>query len=505
VTTSALPGLALLPSALAVPLIVLSRHRPALRETWSVLAALAQTALVAALVPGALAGAAPTWAPLALAEGSALVLRADPLGVLFALLASSLWVLTTVYSIGYTRALEERDQTRYFACFALALFSTVGVALAGNLLTFFGFFEVLTVVTYPLVVHKGTPAAAQAGRIYLGYTLTGGAALLGAVAATQALAGRTEFVPGGILAGAGASPGALWGLFLLFLVGCGIKAAIAPLHTWLPIAMIAPTPVSALLHAVAVVKAGVFGLARVTGFVFGPALLHDMGAAALLAGLAGATVLLASLAALAQDNLKRLLAFSTVSQLSYIVLGLAVGQEQAYAGALLHMVSHGLLKITLFFCAGALYVTAHKERVSELDGVARRMPWTMAAFATAALLLSGLPPGLAFSSKWRLLGGAAAGGAWGGMAVLATSAVLNVAYFAPVVVRAYRRPGPEPAAAARGGAAPAGHEPPPTDAPPALLLPLLLTATLAILLGLWPGGAGLLPLAESAARAVFAR
>jgi multicomponent Na+:H+ antiporter subunit D len=484
-----LPGLALLPSALAVPLIVLFRRRPVIRETWSILAALAQTLTVAAMVPSALDGVTLTWAPLALAEGSPLVLRADALGVFFAGLASVLWILTTVYSIGYTRSLAERAQTRYFACFALALFSTIGVALAGNLLTFFGFFELLTVVTYPLVIHKETPEAAQAGRVYLGYTLTGGAALLGAVAGTQALAGRTDFVPGGLLAATAAPPAVLWALFGLFLVGCGVKAAIAPLHTWLPVAMIAPTPVSALLHAVAVVKAGVFGLARVTGFVFGPELLHDLGADAFLAVIAGATVLLASLSALAQDNLKRLLAFSTIGQLSYIVLGLALGREEAYAGAVLHMASHGVLKITLFFCAGAVYVTTHKERVSELDGVGSRMPWTMGAFAVAAFLLSGLPPGLAFASKWRLLDGAATAGAWVAIGVLGASAVLNMAYFAPVVLRAFLRTDP------------AGR----TEAPRAIVVPLLLTAGGGLLLGLWPRTVGLLSLAETAARSVFAR
>jgi multicomponent Na+:H+ antiporter subunit D len=441
------------------------------------------------MIPSVLTGDTLTWSPFVLAEGSPFVLRADPLGVFFAGLASALWAVTTIYSIGYTRALAEHAQTRYFACFALALFATVGVALAGTLLTFFAFFELLTAVTYPLVVHKGTPEAAQAGRIYLGYTLSGGAALLGATVATHALVGRTDFEPGGLLAGVAVPAGTLWALFLLFLIGCGVKAAIAPLHTWLPVAMIAPTPVSALLHAVAVVKAGVFGLARVTGFVFGPTLLHDLGADVFLAILAGATVLLASLAALAQDNLKRLLAFSTIGQLSYVVLGLAIGRDEAYAGAVLHMASHGLLKISLFFCAGSIYVASHKERVSELDGIGRRMPYTMAAFTLAGLLLAGIPPGLAFASKWRLLGGAAAGGAWTAIGVLGVSAVLNAAYFVPVVLRAFLRPDP-------GGT---------TEAPSTVVVPLLITAGLGLLLGLWPRTAGLLPLAEAAARDVFVR
>jgi multicomponent Na+:H+ antiporter subunit D len=484
---SALPGLALLPSALAAVLIVLSRRRPAVRETWSILAALAQTGIVAAMIPSALAGAPLVWSPLTLAEGVPLVLRADPLGVFFATVASALWVVTTVYSIGYTRALREHAQTRYFASFALCLFATVGVALAGNLVTFFGFFEILTVATYPLVVHKGTEEAARAGRVYLAYTLTAGAALLGAVAWTQSLVGRTDFEPGGLLATHGAAPGVLWALFGLCLLGCGVKAAVVPLHTWLPLAMIAPTPVSALLHAVAVVKAGVFGLARVTGFVFGPQLLHDMGADQLLATIALATILLGSLAALAQDDLKRLLAFSTVSQLSYIVLGVALGVPDAYAGGVLHVASHGLLKITLFFCAGALYATAGVQRISEMDGIGRRMPLTMTAFALAAFLLAGLPPGLAFVSKWRLLLGTVEAHAWLGVATLTVSTVLNIAYFTPIVVRAFRGPGGAPV----------------REAPPRVLVPLLVTAAAGLLLGVAPdAGARLWSLAQAAAGSV---
>jgi multicomponent Na+:H+ antiporter subunit D len=470
-TPSVLPALALLPAAAAVALIVASRARPALRESWSVVAALAQTAVVAALVPAVRAGEVPVWRALPLAPGVPLELRADPLGTLFALLASGLWVLTTVYSIGYVRALDEPRQTRYFAAFALSLFATVGVALAGNLLTFFCFFELLTVAAYPLVVHKGTAEAAAAGRVYLAYTLTGGAALLGAVAWTYGLAGRLDFVAGGLLP-ADAPALALWALFVLFVAGCGVKAAILPLQAWLPVAMVAPTPVSALLHAVAVVKAGVFGLLRVTGFVFGPDLLDDLGASTALAALASLTIVAGSLAALVQDNLKRLLAFSTISQLSYVVLGAALAAPEAMAGAVLHIAAHGVLKITLFFCAGALYVAAHVERVSEMDGIGRRMPLTMGAFAVAALLLAGLPPGAAFASKWRLLAGAADAGAWLAVGALLASTVLSLAYLLPVVVRAFA-----------GTAAGPRHE-----APAAVVVPLLVTAAAGLALGLAPDG-----------------
>jgi multicomponent Na+:H+ antiporter subunit D len=254
--------------------------------------------------------------------------------------------------------------------------------------------------------------------------------------------------------------------------------------------MIAPTPVSALLHAVAVVKAGVFGVVRIVGFVFGPELLGDMGAAGVLAGLALTTILLASLAAAAQDNLKRLLAFSTISQLSYVVLGVALGTQTGFAGGVIHIASHALLKITLFFCAGAIYVTAHVERVSDMAGLGRRMPWTMGAFAAAAFMLAGMPPGAGFVSKWRLIEGAVQGGAWVAVLVLLAGVVLNVAYFTPVIVRAFAGP------AAPGTA----------EAPASLLVPLLLTAAGGLLLGLVPDGVlPVLPLALEIARSVSGR
>jgi multicomponent Na+:H+ antiporter subunit D len=466
-----LPQLALLPSALAVPLIVFARRRPVLRETWSVVAAVMQTAIVAAMVPVVLSGVAPVSRPFALAPGIPLELRADAAGIFFALVASGLWILTTVYSIGYTRAEGERRQTRYFAAFALCLFATVGIALAGNLLTFYLFYEVLTVAGYPLVIHRETPEAVRAGRIYLAYTLGAGVALLGAVAWTVTLAGHGNFVAGGFLRTTAASPATLWTLCALFVVGCGVKAAIVPLHTWLPLAMVAPTPVSALLHAVAVVKAGVFGLVRVAGFVFGPDLLGDLGAGQALAWLAAATIVLASLAALAQDNLKRLLAFSTIGQLSYVVLGVALGPRDAFTGGVMHMASHALMKITLFFCAGAIMVTTHLDRVSQLTGIGRRMPITMGAFALAAFMLAGLPPGAGFVSKWLLLLGGLEAAAWSGVAALLASTLLNIAYFAPIVVRAWMSPASPTAI---------------TEAPATMLVPLVLTAVAALAIGLAP-------------------
>ena len=486
---SILPALALLPSALAIPLILWSRRRPRLRETWSVLAALTQTGVVALLLPHVLDDRQPAWRPFTLVPGVAFELRADAFGTLFALVASTLWIATTVYSIGYTRAEHEKSQTRYFAAFALCLFATVGLALAGNLLTFYIFYELLTLGGYPLVVHRETPEARRAGRVYLVYTLSAGMALLVAVVWTGGLAGHLDFVPGGILGGVDASAGALGALFVLFVIGCGAKAGLIPLHTWLPVAMVAPTPVSALLHAVAVVKAGVFGIVRVTGFVFGPSLLDELGAATALAWLAALTMVVASIGALAQDNLKRLLAFSTVGQLSYIVLGAALGTPDALTGGAMHMASHAFLKITLFFCAGAIAATAHLDRVSQLTGIGRRMPWTMGAFALAAFMLAGLPPGVAFVSKWRLLGGAVEAGSLVAVGALLASAVLNVAYFAPIVVRSF--------APSRPAVVPRG------EARAALLVPLLATAGIGLVLGLAPDAVGhLLTLATMTARAI---
>jgi len=404
--------------------------------------------------------------------------------VLFASLASALWLATTVYSIGYLRALAERHQTRYFASFALSSFATLGIALAGNLFTFFCFFELLSVASYPLVIHRETPEAWRAGRVYLAYTLGGGAALLAGVALLQATAGSTDFVPGGVLAGVPADPLVLWLLFALLCVGCGVKAALMPLHTWLPMAMVAPTPVSALLHAVAVVKAGVFGIARITGFVFGLDTFDELGASDVLVVLALATIVLGSLAALGQSSLKRLLAFSTVSQLSYVVLGVALGTPAAYAAGLLHMAAHALLKITLFFCAGSVYATAHAEDLEHLNGIGRRMPLTMGAFALAALLLVGLPPGLAFVSKWRLVASAAGASDGLALAALGASTLLSLGYFVPIVTRAFLRP-----CAGRA-----------SEAPLAMLLPLLLTLAFGLWLGLSPDAPlALVSLAERAA------
>lgn len=481
-----LPLLAVLVSPLAAVLIVASGHRPNLRETWTLLAAVTKFALVAALVPAVLDGRSPEITLVPLAPDVELALRVDAAGLAFALIASALWILTSVFAIGYVRQLAEHRQTRFFASFAVCLSTAVGLAFSANLLTFLAFYELLTVATYPLVVHSGTDTARAAGRRYLTYLLTGGVALLLAVALVYQATGTLEFTPGGFVA-ADLTSGELGLLVALFTVGFGTKAAIMPLHAWLPAAMVAPTPVSALLHAVAVVKAGVFGFVRAFGFVIGPAVLTELGADVVVGGVAALTLVLASLVALRQDNLKRRLAFSTVAHLSYIVLGLSLVTATAWAGAMLHLVNHATLKITLFFCAGALHAGPHYDRVSDLDGVGWRMPVTMGAFALASAGLAGLPPMGGFVSKWFLvLGAFEAGRGIFGVALL-LAGLLSAAYLFPVVYRAFRvrAPASAPAPAGADVAGPGHHDNGHFVQPSWLLVaPLAITAGLGLVLGL---------------------
>ncbi|MBC7173380.1 MAG: monovalent cation/H+ antiporter subunit D family protein, partial [Polyangiaceae bacterium] len=336
-------------------------------------------------------------------------LRADSLSLLFVTLSAVLWLVTTVYAVGYLEGSPHRS--RFFGFFSISVTSTMGVALAGNLLTFFVFYEMLTLSTYPLVVHRGTPESLRAGDLYLRYTFFGGALLLAGVAALYALAGSLEFTEGGALPRLAAQDrSTLIVIFVLLIAGLGVKAALFPLHAWLPVAMVAPAPVSALLHAVAVVKAGAFGITRVVYDVYGIRLARDLGVTRPLAFLAAATILYGSFKALRQDDLKLRLAYSTVSQVSYIILGVAVVGTLSTVGGLVHLVHQGLMKITLFFCAGNLAAELGLHKVSELRGVGRRMPWTMGAFTLASLGMIGIPPTAGFVTKWYLATGAVAAG-----------------------------------------------------------------------------------------------
>ncbi len=470
--TSAVPLYAILVSLAVVPLIILSHKRPNLREFWTIAAGVAKFYLVLTLLPGALENKVATIHLFEITPNVQLALKADAIGVFFALVASGLWILTSFFSIGYVRGLGEHKQTRYFSYFAVCLSSTIGIAFAANLVTFILFYEILTIATYPLVIHKETKEAIYAGRKYLAYTLTAGVFLIAAAAWTYLLNGHLDFVPGGLLKGLVLNANTAVPLFFLFIVGVGVKASIMPLHSWLPTAMAAPTPVSALLHAVAVVKAGVFGVIRVSMFIFGPSIMAQFNLNTVLIVFAVVTILAGSLLALKQDNLKKRLAYSTVAHLSYIVLGVGIMSSAALIGSLLHIVFHATMKITLFFCAGAIYVHLHKENISEMDGIGRAMPWTLGAFAIASIGLAGIPPVNGFISKWYLGYGAADSGLPILIVVLVISGVLNMAYFSPIVYRSFFRKGQIQE-----------HL---SEAKPAMVVPLVITACLSVVFGLFP-------------------
>ncbi len=462
---------------LAVPFlsavaIALTGSRPNLRDALTVLGGVILFALVGTIAPAISSGDRPE---IILASSFGLVLRLEPLGFLFAVVASGLWIVTSFYSFGYMRAHKEDHQTRFFTCFAIAIGAAMGVATAGNLITLFVFYEVLTLSTYPLVTHHGSEDARKAGRVYLGILLTTSIGfLLFAIIGTYAVAGTLEFKDGGILAGT-ASDTFICVLMLLYVFGIG-KAALMPFHRWLPAAMVAPTPVSALLHAVAVVKAGVFSVVKIAVYVFGIDLLRDSGAGVVPMYVAAFTIVTASLIALAKDNLKARLAYSTISQLSYIVLGAMLASSMGVLGGGMHIAMHAVGKITLFFCAGAIYVTTHKTLVSELDGLGRTMPFTFAAFGVASLSIIGIPPLGGSWSKWHLMLGAADAGQYIMIAVLMVSSLLNIAYLFPVVIRGFFAPPPDDA-------------PPPTlkEAPILCLVPLCLTAAGSVMLFFYAG------------------
>ena len=465
-TPEALIATALLVPTGAAALIAACDRAPNLREAITLIAAAALFAAVASLLPFVLSGERPGLRLMEIFPGLALAFGVEPFGLLFALIASGLWIPTSLYSIGYMRGNSESRQTRFYVCFALALACTMGVALAGNLLTLFVFYEMLTLVTYPLVTHHGDDEARRGGRAYLGVLLATSTALfLPAIVVTWIVSGTLDFVPGGILAGGLSPPGATL-LLALFAFGVG-KAAIMPFHRWLPAAMVAPTPVSALLHAVAVVKAGVFSLVKIVVYTFG---FEGGGASfAWLPYVAGFTILAASVIALRADNLKRRLAYSTVSQLSYVVLAAAILAPISMVGAALHVAAHACGKITLFFAAGAIYTASHKTRVSELDGAGRRMPWTLAAFAVASLSMIGLPPTAGVISKWYIVTGALQAQHWVALAVIVASTLLNAGYFVPIVYRAFLREPP---------AVDAAHG----EAPVTMVVALVATAALTVML-----------------------
>ena len=426
----------LLPLAGALGIALAGRFSANLRETVTLVTAAGLMFVVWSMLPELMDGARPSVRIAEIVPGVEIAFRVEPLGMLFAALASGLWIVNSVYSIGYMRGNKESKQTRFYVFFALSLAATIGVAFAANLFTLFLFYEALTLCTYPLVSHKGDEKTVRSARVYLGILLlTSIGLLLPAIIWTYFVAGTGDFTPGGILQGQLEGP-ALGLLLGLFVFGIG-KAAVMPVHRWLPAAMVAPTPVSALLHAVAVVKAGVFTVIKVIVYIFGVDYLFAEPSSGWLLYAAAFTVVAASLVALRQQNLKRLLAYSTVAQLSYVVMASAILKPLAEIGASLHMVAHAFGKITLFFAAGAIYTAAKKTEIGQLAGIGRRMPWTMAAFTIGALSMIGVPPTGGFVSKWYILAGAFQSDNYLAIATIIASTVLNAAYFLPIIFAAW--------------------------------------------------------------------
>lgn len=454
--------------------IIITRNNPNLREAVTLVSSALVAILVVMLAARFMDGevfALTLFEPL---PGIAIAFEVEALGMLFALVAGLLWLVTSIYAIGYMRGHNEQNQTRFFAAFAISIAATMGIAFAGNLLTLFLFYEVLTLATYPLVTHAGTPEAKKGGRTYLGILLgtSIGLFLLG-ILVTWSLTGRVDFQAGGILSGH-IDPAWAGLLYALFLFGIG-KAAVMPFHRWLPAAMVAPTPVSALLHAVAVVKAGVFTLLKVTIYIFGSDFILSNDVTGGLIWVAAATILLASAVAMTKDNLKARLAYSTVSQLSYIVMGTMLASKSGLIGASMHIAMHAFAKITLFFAAGAIMVASHKKLVSELNGLGRAQPITFIAFFIGTLSIIGLPPFGGMWSKWYLALGAAETAQLLLLGVLMVSSLLNILYLLPIPIRAFFSKPPSGV-----------HYTKIAEAPKSMLLAMMITSSACLILFFYP-------------------
>ncbi len=458
----------------AALLVSMSHKYPNIREMWSAIASILLFGTVISMTGGVLDGITYEYTIFNLTDTVGLTMKTDPAGTIFATLASLLWIPINFYSIGYMRNNHEGMQTGYFAAFALCIGATMGIAMASNLLTFFVFYEILTISSYPLVLHERDEEALLASRKYLAYTLTSGQLFLAGTVGVYCIAGTMDFTPGGFLESHMAPAWVLQLLFVLLIMAGSVKAAVMPLHGWLPAAMVAPTPVSALLHAVAVVKTGAFAVLRILGFVFGPKILSELGIADVLAWMAVLTILASSFIALRQDNLKRRLAFSTIGQLSYIVLGGALLTPLAFKGAYLHLVAHAVMKITLFMCAGCIIVRTHLHDISEMDGIGHRMPVTMTCFALASLGIAGTPFLVGFISKWNLAMGAIQAGKPLFVLAWMASAILAIGYLMPVVRMAFFKPEPEGDPRHYGSTS------------YCMLIPICFTALLSLVLGIVP-------------------
>ena len=468
------PFLAVGVSMLAVVLICLSHKHPNIRETWSALASMIKFGIILSMLPAVFAGTTYEYTLCQITDTIGLTLRTDPAGMIFATLASMLWIPVNFYSIGYMRCNQEEEQTGYFAAFAICISACMGIAMAANLLTFFFFYELLTLASYPLVLHHRNEEALMAARKYLIYTLISGQLFLVGVVAIYCISGTMDFKAGGFITTDMAPTWVIQAIFFCMIAAGSVKAAVMPLHGWLPAAMVAPTPVSALLHAVAVVKTGVFSVLRIIGFVFGPKLLSEIGVIDYLAWAAALTILVSSLMALKQDHLKRRLAFSTIGQLSYIVLGASLLSPLAIKGAYLHLVAHAVMKITLFMCAGLIIARTHRNKISELYGIGKKLPVTMACFAIASFGIAGVPFFVGFISKWHLALGALQAGKPIFILVWIASALLAAGYLLPVVQMAFFRKDPEEGIRKYG------------EHSNCMLVPICVTAAMSVVMGVIP-------------------
>ena len=478
------PLLAVLVSSIGALFIIAAGKNPNLRESWSIIAGVLKLLIVLSMIPTVVYDhQIIEYSLFNLLPGIEIGFRVDAFGLLFAMGASILWIATSFYSIGYMRSTNENSQTRYYTCFAVSLSMTIGVAFSANLFTMFLFYEGLTLITYPLVAHKETTEAKKGARKYVIYLLgTAKAFIVAGIILTYNLAGTLEFSKSGIFPTLvqSAHPNLLYLIFTLFLFGFA-KCAIMPFHSWLPAAMVAPTPVSALLHAVAVVKTGVFTVLRVVLFIFGADLMREIGVDVFAITFSSLTIIIASLMALSRDNLKERLAFSTISQLSYIILGAVLLTPSAMIGGIIHITNHAFSKITLFFCAGSIYVSTHKTEVSQLNGIGKKMPWTMAAFTIATLSMIGVPPASGFITKWYLVIGSLERHSMAVLAVLLASSFLNAAYFIPIVYKAFFKTEDSEITQELKS-----HENAVIKEIPFMVVPLTLTAIVSVVLGLYP-------------------
>jgi len=468
--------------ALLIPLlgtlgVMLKGDKENLREAISSISSILLLLVVGSMVPAVWHGKTLVFHMFTILPGVTVTLRADAMSMIFALVASSLWTIAVFYSMGYMRGLKEHAQTRFNACFALAIFGAIGVAFSANLFTMYLFYEIVSVCTYPLVAHHQDDEGYNGGRKYLVYlTATAKMFLLPAMILIYVLTGTLDFAPNittGIF-----PPGVNSTLVTMLYIFCIFgfaKNGIMPFHHWLPGAMVAPTPVSALLHAVAVVKVGVFCTTRTMLYVFGTDTMHALNLGIPTAYFVGFTVIVASIIALSKDNLKARLAYSTVSQLSYIIMGVALLTEPGIQGGLIHIVNHAFSKITLFFCAGAIYVATHKKLISEMEGLGKTMPFTFGAFAIASLSMIGAPPVAGFITKWNLLVGSVQAHQMGILLILIASTMLNAAYFAPITYKAFfgKRPAHEPFTGIK-------------EAPLAMLIPIIIACVISVIIGIFP-------------------